>query len=69
MEFIIGGSRQEVYYKEAIKFIEDGNNEIYTIPRELIRSKKDLITIFEKANDLLRNGGILSGYDRISDFS
>lgn len=58
-----------IKYKEAIKFIEEGTNEIYTISKELIKAKEQLIPIFKKINDLLRKANIFSGYDRISEFS
>lgn len=58
-----------IKYKEAIKFIEKGKNEIYTISKELIRSKGELIGIFKKVNDLLRRANVFSGYDRINEFS
>lgn len=58
-----------IKYKEAIQFIALGENEIYTIPRELIKSKEDLIGVFKKVNKLLRKANIFSGYDRISEFS
>lgn len=58
-----------VTYSEAIKFIEEGENSIYTVPKEIIKSKEELIKIFKKVNDLLRKANIFSGYDRISEFS
>lgn len=58
-----------IKYKEAIEFIKKGDNEIYTIPPELIKSKEDLIKIFKNVNNLLRKANIFSGYDRISEFS
>lgn len=58
-----------VKYKEAIEFIESGENAIFTIPPELIKSKEELIQVFKKVNNLLRKANILSGYDRISEFS
>jgi type I restriction enzyme M protein len=58
-----------IKYKEAVKFIELGENEIYTISPELIKSKEDLIYVFKKVNNLLRKANIFAGYDRISEFS
>lgn len=58
-----------ITYSEAIKFIEEGENSIYTVPKEIIKSKEELIKIFKKVNDLLRKANIFSGYDRISEFS
>jgi len=67
----INGEKVEriIKYREAIKFIEKGDNEIYTVPPELIKSKEDLIKIFKDVNNLLRKANIFSGYDRISEFS
>jgi len=58
-----------ITYKEAIKFIEEGENEIYTIPKEIVTSKENLVKIFKRVNALLRKANIFSGYDRISEFS
>lgn len=58
-----------IKYKEAVEFIKSDNNEIYTFPIELIKSKEDLIRIFKKVNNLLRKANIFAGYDRISEFS
>lgn len=58
-----------IRYQEAISFIEKGDNEIYTISPELIKSKEDLIRVFKNVNNLLRKANIFSGYDRISEFS
>lgn len=58
-----------IRYKEAVEFFEKKDNEIYTIPKELIKSKEDLIKIFKSVNNLLRKANVFSGYDRISEFS
>jgi type I restriction enzyme M protein len=53
--------------KTLLKFIEQGN-EIQS-PTKIARTKEDLIRIFKKTNDLLRQEGMREGIERFTEFS
>lgn len=55
--------------KEAIKFITDNSNEIYTISKEILLSRQELITIFKNINDSLRSEGLSAGIERLTEFA
>ncbi|MDR0675767.1 MAG: N-6 DNA methylase [Elusimicrobiota bacterium] len=55
--------------KEANKFIEDNTNSIYTIPKNVILSRQELINIFRDLNDSLRSEGLRAGIERLSEFA
>jgi type I restriction enzyme M protein len=52
---------------EALKFLE--NNEVNTISKEVIDSRKELISIFEESNNILRDEGLRAGIERFGEFS
>jgi len=54
---------------EALKFLTDNTNEIYTIPKQVIVSRKELINIFKNLNNNLRGEGIRAGIERLSEFA
>lgn len=54
--------------KSVLKFIEQGKNEIKSPPK-ITRTKEDLIDIFSKTNDLLRQEGMREGIERFTEFS
>ena len=43
--------------KEAIGYLTEKTNELYTIPKEVIRSREDMIALFGDLNNVLREGG------------
>lgn len=47
----------------------DNNYELETVPKGLSLSKEELLSIFKKANNLLRKAGLRDGYERFSVFS
>lgn len=47
----------------------DNNFEIETVPAGLALGKEELLSIFRKANNLLRKAGLRDGYERFSVFS
>ncbi len=55
--------------KEAIKFLADNSNSIYTVPKEVILSRQDLIASFKQINSKLRQLGFQAGYERLSEFA
>jgi len=55
---------------EAIKFLKPRlSNEAYTLPKEFIISRDELIKIFEDLNDILRSEGLRAGIERFSEFA
>ena len=54
---------------EALKFLEERSNEVYTIPKEIINSRKELISVFGNLNAILRTEGLRAGMDRFSEFA
>ena len=55
--------------KEALKFLQENSNEVYTIPKEVVISRKELITIFNVVNNTLRGEGLRAGIERLSEFA
>lgn len=47
----------------------DNNYELESVPEGLSLSKEELLSIFKKANNLLRKAGLRDGYERFSVFS
>ena len=54
---------------KLLLFINDDTNEIDTTPKEIIKSKKDLIKIFKNLDDVLRSEGLRAGIERFTEFS
>jgi type I restriction enzyme M protein len=54
---------------EALKFLEEDTNEIYTIPKETIASRHELINIFKNLNNTLRSEGLRAGIERLTEFA
>ena len=68
--FIDGKEITEVVnYKLLMKFITDNSNKIYTVERNIINSRKQLVHVFSTLNDDLRSEGIRAGIDRLSEFA
>jgi type I restriction enzyme M protein len=55
--------------KDALKFLNEDTNSIYTIPKEIILSRQELITIFKSLNNTLRGEGLRAGIERLSEFA
>ena len=53
--------------KQTLRFIEQGSH-IYT-PEKVTYTKRELISVFSEANDLLRKEGIREGIERFAEFS
>ena len=51
----------------ALQFLK--TNEVNTLDKKVIRSRGELISIFEIVNDLLREEGLQKGLERFSEFS
>lgn len=61
--------RELIREVEALKFIQDNSNEAYTIPKQVILSRQELIRVFAKLNDTLRGEGLRAGIERLSEFA
>lgn len=61
--------RELVRETEALKFLQENSNEVYTIPKEVVVSREDLIRIFKNLNDTLRSEGLRAGIERFSEFA
>lgn len=55
--------------KEALGFLSRNTNELYTIPKEVIRSREDMISLFGDLNNVLRSEGLRAGIERFSEFA
>ena len=54
---------------EALQYLHKNSNEINTLNKKIIKSRKELISIFDSANSLLRAEGLSMGLSRFSEFS
>ncbi|UQY79928.1 N-6 DNA methylase [Candidatus Hepatincola sp. Av] len=54
---------------EAVKFLHENSNSIYTVPQDIILSRQDLISNFKQINAKLRQLGFQAGYERLSEFA
>ena len=54
---------------EALEFLKANTNEVCTIPKEVLVSRNDLISIFADLNDALRSEGLRAGIERFSEFA
>ena len=54
---------------EALQFLRDNTNSIYTIDKEVIISRQELIRIFKNLNDVLRGEGLTAGIERLNEFA
>ena len=50
-----------------LKFLKE--NEVITIPKEVIYGRNQLIKIFEESNNFLRSEGLRAGIERFGEFS
>ena len=70
-ELILNGEevRELLREKEALKFIEENTNEVYTIPKQIVVSRDGLISTFKNLNNVLRSEGLRAGLERFSEFA
>ncbi len=54
---------------EAVKYVQEKTNEIFTIPKKVIQSREKLINLFGNMNDTLRLEGLRAGIERFSEFA
>jgi len=55
--------------EETLLELIDNNFEIETVPTGFSLTKEELLSVFKKANNLLRKAGLRDGYERFSAFS
>ena len=51
------------------KFRNERTNDLVTVPDQVIRSRDELIAVFEGLNNTLRSAGIRAGLDRFTEFA
>ena len=51
------------------KYHIDKTNEVFTVSREVIKSRDELISLFSELNDDFRGAGIRAGIERFSEFA
>ena len=56
-------------YQIAIQYLNLDTNKVNTLDKKVVRSRGELIGVFSKANDLLREEGLQAGLERFSEFS
>jgi len=55
--------------KDALEFLKNNSNEIYTLPKNVVISRKELLLIFKGLNNVLRGEGLRAGIERLSEFA
>ena len=70
-ELILNGVevKELIREREALKFLTENTNEIYTLPKKVIISRNELINIFRDLNSTLRGEGLRAGIERFSEFA
>lgn len=54
---------------EALKFVEENSNDVYTIPPHVVASRDGLMTIFKNLNYTLKSEGLRAGIERFNEFA
>lgn len=54
---------------EALKFLQENSNEVYTLPKNVVVSRQELLSIFRDLNNTLRGEGLRAGVERLSEFA
>lgn len=55
--------------KEALEFLKKDSNEVYTLPKNVVISRQELIRVFKDLNNTLRAEGLRAGIERLSEFA
>ncbi|WP_080236641.1 N-6 DNA methylase [Spirosoma rigui] len=66
---LLNGEEVDEFLKEALAIQYILSNEVSTLDKKVIKSRSELITIFETANNLLREEGLQQGLDRFTEFA
>ena len=51
------------------KYYVDNTNEVFTVSKEVIKSRDELISLFSELNEDFRAAGIRAGIERFSEFA
>lgn len=51
------------------RFAASSSNKVFTVPAEVVKSREELIRVFEALNDDLRAEGIRAGIERFTEFA
>lgn len=51
------------------RFRDGHTNDVVTVPARVIESRQQMITVFERLNNVLRQAGIRAGLDRFTEFA
>lgn len=51
------------------RFHQAGTPDVVTVPQTVISSREELIDIFERLNDVMRQAGVRAGLDRFTEFA
>lgn len=66
---LLNGNEIDEFIREVLAIQYIGTSEYNSIDKHVAESRKELISIFDKANDLLREEGLHAGVERFSEFS
>jgi len=55
--------------KEMVAFLKENSNEVYTLPKNVVVSRHELIKVFKDLNNTLRAEGLRAGIERLSEFA
>ena len=66
---LLNGEQVDELLKESLIRRFAGEPEISTLDKKVIKSRGELISIFEKVNNLLREEGLQQGLERFTEFS
>ena len=55
--------------RDALEFLKNNSNEVYTLPKNVVVSRKELLLIFKGLNNVLRGEGLRAGIERLSEFA
>ncbi len=65
----LNGEEVEEFISEVLALNYLYDNEYISLDKKVINSRKELISIFDRANDLLRDEGLQAGVERFSEFA
>ena len=61
--------RELIREREALEFLKQNSNDVYTLPKNVVVSRQELIKVFKDLNNTLRAEGLRAGIERLSEFA